>query len=206
MSLLLVAMTVALALVAASCSESSDRTNSFDIGTGPITTLTKDPISKGTVESLVTRKLGDAGAQGQPVIRSVTLTPESDGTFLAIELNRTASCHPGALVGTAVTMSQQIMSAIFRYPDVARMQLTLYGPTENAADKDKQAVRIMITKEAAAKIDWFQFNEKTVAGLATEFWVEPTVLTNYQQYGSAPITDQSKLQEANNGATTKTTP
>jgi len=201
---LLAGVTAALALGIAGCSDSTESTNSFDIGTGPITNRAKEPISKDTVEKLVTRKLGDAGAQGLPVIRSVVLTPEGNGMYLAIDLNRTASCHAGALVGTAVTTAQQIMSALFRYPDVSRIQLTLYGPTEEAKDKDKQAIRIVVTKDAAAKIDWFQFKEATVASLATEYWVEPSVNQSYLQYGSAPITDPALLQQANNGAAATT--
>lgn len=204
--ILITAVTATLGLVGSGCSDSgSAQNNPFDAGTGPITTKTKGPITQDVVEKLITRKLGDAGVQGQPVIRSVTLTPETGGTFVSMELNRTASCHPGALVGTSVTMAQQVMSAIFLYPDVSRTQLTLYGPTEDAKDKDKQAVRILVTKEAASKIDWFQFNESTVASLSSDFWVEPSVLANYQQFGSAPITDPAKLQAAN-GGTTKTTP
>lgn len=203
----LAASTVAVALLGfmvSGCGSSSAENNPFDAGTGPVTTKTKGPISENVIENLVTRKLGDAGIQGQPVIRSVTLTPEAGGTFVDMELNRTSSCHPGALVGTAVTMAQQVMSAVFLYPDVSRAQLTLYGTTEDAKDKDKQAVRILVTREAAAKIDWFQFSESTVASLSTEFWVEPGVLANFQQYGSAPITDPAKLQAANSGTATTT--
>lgn len=202
-----VALAAGLALGIAGCSDSSDKTGNADISTGPITTKAKDPISREAVETLVTRKLGDTALQGQPVIRSVTLTPEGSGKYVAIDLNRTASCHAGALVGTAIGMAQQIMSAAFRYPDVNRVALTLYGPTEDAVDKDKEAVRIMVTKDAAGKIDWFQFNENTVASLSSEYWVEPSVLANFQQYGSAPITDPALLQQANPGtATTPTTP
>lgn len=204
---LLAGVAAALAIGVGGCSDnSSESTNSFDIGTGPITNRAKDPISRDAVEKLVTRKLGDAGVQGQPVIRSVVLTPEANGTSLTIDLNRTASCHSGALVGSAVTMAQQVMSALFRYPDVSQIQLTLYGPTEAAQDRDKQAVRIVVTKDAAAKIDWFQFKETTVASLATEYWIEPAVKENYLLYGSAVITDPALLQQANSGAASTTTP
>ena len=193
-----------LALIASGCGGSgSAQTGSLDAGTGPATTKNKGPITQDLVQNLIKRKLGDAGVQGQPVIRTVTLTPESGGVTVNMELNRTASCHPGALVGTAVTMAQQVMSAEFLYPDVQKAQLILYGPSEDPKDKDKPAVRIVVTKDAAAKIDWFQFNEQTVAGLVSDYWVEPSVYANYQQYGSAPITDQEKLQAANS---TKTTP
>lgn len=201
-TLLLAAMALASALVAFGCSDSNDKTSAFDIGTGAITNKTKDPISKEAIETLVTRKLGDAGIAGQPVIRSLTLTPEAGGVFVNLELNRTASCHAGALVGTAVTMSQQVMSAVFRYPDVNRMQLSLYGTTEEAVDKDKLGVRVMVTKEAAAKIDWFQFKDTTVSTLATEFWVEPSIYANWQQFGAAPIADEATRAAANNGVTT----
>lgn len=182
---------------AVACSDSEESSNSFDIGTGPITTTNKGPVSKDVVEKLVDRKLGDAGVAGQPVIRSITLTPSAAGTDLSIDLNRTASCHSGALVGSAVTTAQQLMSALFRYPDVNKIQLTLYGPTEELKDKDLPAVRIMVTKDSAAKIDWFQFSEKTVATMATEYWLEPCVEQSYNQYGGAVISDPALLEQAN---------
>ncbi|MHB8792937.1 MAG: hypothetical protein ACYC6O_06320 [Thermoleophilia bacterium] len=191
------AVAVALVLMASSCSDEKESSNSFDIGTGPITATNKGPISKDVVEKLVARKLGDAGVAGQPVIRSITLTPGATGTDLAIDLNRTASCHSGALVGTAVTMAQQLMSAIFRYPDVSKISLTLYGPTEDLKDKDLPAVKIVVTKDAAAKIDWFQFSELTVGTLATEYWLEPCVEQSYKLYGGATITDPALLEQAN---------
>jgi len=200
--LLLAILASASTLVPLGCSDGNDKTNALDSGANTITTRTKDPVSKEAVEALVIRKLGESSAAGEPVIRSITLTPEADGVFVNLELNRTASCHAGALVGTAVSMSQQIMSALFRYPDVSRIQLSLYGTTESAADKDKVAVRVMVTKQAASKIDWFQFKDTTVTTLATEFWVEPSVYANWQQYGAAPIADEATRAAANNGVTT----
>ncbi|MFA5801128.1 MAG: hypothetical protein WC911_01490 [Thermoleophilia bacterium] len=200
-SFLLVAL-AAVSVLALGCSDNNDKASALNTDTGAITTKTKEPVSKQVVETLVTRKLGDAGAAGLPVIRSVTLTPEANGTFVNIELNRTESCHAGALVGTAVTMSQQVMSALFRYPDVSRVQMSLYGTTEAPADKDTQAVRVMVTKDAASKIDWFQFKDTTVSTLASEFWVEPMVYANWQQYGAAPIDDEATRAAANNGVTT----
>jgi len=199
---LLAAIAIISALAAFGCSDGNDKTNAFDIGTGAITTKTKEPISKEAVEALVTRKLGNAGVAGQPVIRAVTLTPEAGGVYVNLELNRTESCHAGALVGTAVTISQQVMSLVFRYPDVSRMQLSLYGTTEEAADKDKLGVRVMVTRETASNIDWFQFKDTTVSTLATEFWVEPSIYANWQQYGADPIADEATRAAANNGVAT----
>lgn len=198
-TLLVVAFAGALALAGAACSESSENNSSFDIGTGPITTKAKDPITKEAVQKLADRKLGDAGAAGQSVVRAITLTPEAAGTSVLIDLNRASSCHAGALVGTGISMAQQMMSAVFRYPDVSKVQVTLFGPTEAPEDLNKPAVRIMVTKDAAAKIDWFQFTEKTVTTLASEYWVEPCVYQNYQQYGGAVITDEGLLSEAKSG-------
>lgn len=162
----------------------------------------KDPISKEAVEKIVTRKLGDAGIAGQPVLRQLTLTPEAGGTFVDIQLNRTASCHPGQLVGTAVSMSQNVMSAVFRYPDVARVQLTLFGTTESIEDKDKAAVRILVTKDVAANLDWFQFTDANVEKLAAEFWAEPGIYANWKVYGGGAITDEAQRAAANAGVTT----
>jgi len=207
MTLLAMAFAGVLALAGTACSENSENTSSFDVGTGPITTKAKEPITKETVQKLADRKLGDAGAAGQSVVRAITLTPDGAGTSVIIDLNRASSCHAGALVGTGISMAQQMMSAVFRYPDVSKVQVTLYGPTEAPEDLDKPAVRIVVTKDAATKIDWFQFTEKTAATLATEFWVEPCVYQNYQQYGGAVITDEGLLSQAKSGCgTTPATP
>jgi len=196
----------ALTVIVSGCGGTAERPT-YDLGSGPITTKAKDPISQSAVEQIVTHKLGEAAAAGQPVIRQVTLTPEAGGVFVSIDLNRTSSCHPGALVGTAVTMAKNVMSALFLYPDVSKAQITLYGTTVDAANANKPAVRIMITKDSAAKVDWFQFSDTTVEKYSTEFWAEADIYANWKQYGGAAITDDAQKAAANSGAaTTPATP
>ncbi len=202
----LAATAAVLIFIGAGCSDSTQKARMPDIGTGPLTTLTKDPISKDAVEKLVNRKLGDAGVAGQPVIRSITITPEAGGKSVAIDLNRTASCHPGQLIGSSVTMSQQLMSALFRYPDVSRVQLALYGLTDEPQDLNTKVTQIMVTREAAAKIDWAQFSDANVEKLASEFWAEPSVYANWKIYGGGALTDPAAQAAANGGQTTQTPP
>lgn len=197
---------LAALLTIAGCGSSTTERPTYDVVTGPVTTKAKDPVSQDAVEKIVTRKLGDAGIAGQPVIRTITLTPEAGGVFADIQLNRTSSCHPGQLVGTAISMSQDVMSAIFRYPDVGRVQLTVFGTTEMPEDKDKPAARIMLTKAATANLDWFQFTNATVEKLSTEFWVEPNIYANWKQYGGAAITDEAQKAAANEASAAATTP
>lgn len=202
LSLALTAAAILSVTVLPGCDDNSaDNQPSYEVSTAPITTKAKDPISRDAVEKIVTHKLGDTGIAGQPVIRSITLTPEANGVFVSVELNRTASCHPGQLVATAATMAQQVMSAAFRYPDVSRVQLSLYGVTEAAKDKDTLAVRMMVTRAAATNIDWFAFNDINAEKVSTEFWVEPTIYANWKQYGGGAITDESQKAAANAAAT-----
>ncbi|MHB1389765.1 MAG: hypothetical protein ACYCXF_00800 [Thermoleophilia bacterium] len=197
----------ATALIAG-CGSGTSEKPTYDAIAGTATALAppKDPISKDAVVKIVTHKIGEEGIAGVPIIRQITLTPETGGTFVDIQLNRTASCHPGQLVGTAISMSQNVMSAIFRYTDVTRVQLTIFGTTDLAADKDKPVARILVTKKVASTIDWFQFDDAHVEKLATEFWVEPTIYENWKQYGGGTITNPSALKAANGATTTPTTP
>lgn len=182
------------------CGDSTSAKPAVDVGTGPATVKAKDPISKEAVEKIVSRKLGDTAAAGEPMIRNLTLTPETNGVFVNIDLNRTTSCHPGALTGTTVTISQQVMAALFLYPDVSRVQVTIYGTTDAAADKDKAATTVMVDKATATNIDWFQFNDSTVEKLATSFWADPVVYQNWKQYGGAELTDEAQKAAANAAA------
>lgn len=200
--LILPAAALAAALFLSGCGDTAEAPV-YDIGTGSFTTKTsKGPVSQEAVDSIVKRKLGDTDLAGKPMVRSIAITPEEGGQHVEIEISRTSSCHPGQVVGTAVTAAQQIMSAVFRYDDVSSIRLGLYGTTEEPKDLDKLAVRIMVTKAGAAKIDWFQFNDQNVETLASEFWAEPEIYSNWKQYGGAAITDEAQKAAANAPATT----
>ncbi|MHB0866863.1 MAG: hypothetical protein ACYC6B_00305 [Thermoleophilia bacterium] len=203
---------IAVSALALGCGSSTTERPTYDAITGGSNSIAapKDPVSQDVVEKIVSRKIGEEGNAGLPIIRQITLMPETGGTFVDIQLNRTSACHPGQLVGTAITMSQNVMSAVFRYTDVTRVQLTMFGTSESLADKDKAVARIMLTKETASTVDWFQFTDANVERLANEFWVEPTLYENWKQYGGGAITDQSQLNAANAAAAaaaaTPTTP
>lgn len=200
--LVLVTVSILTAIILFSgCGDGTSAKPAVDVGTGPATVKAKDPISREAVEKVVSRKLGDTAAAGQPMIRSLTLTPEANGQFVNIDLNRTSSCHPGALTGTTVTISQQVMAALFLYPDVSRVQVTIYGTTDASADKDKPATTVMVDKATASKIDWFQFTDANVEKLATSFWADPVVYRNWKQYGGAELTDEAQKAAANAAAT-----
>ena len=92
------------------------------------------------------------------------------------------------------------MAALFLYPDVARVQVTIYGTTDDAADADKPATTVMVDKTTASKIDWFQFNDSTVETMATSFWADPVVYQNWKQYGGAELTDEAQKAAANAAA------
>lgn len=202
--LLTATIAVAGAAVISGCGDSASEKPTNDMSTGPATVKSKGPISREAVETVVTRKLGDAESAGEPVIRQLTLTPDANGVSVSIDLNRTSSCHPGQLTGTAITMAQQVMSALFLYPDVSQIQLTLYGTTTEVADKDKPATSITVTRERASNIDWFQFTDANVEKLASSFWVDPVIYANWKQFGGEVITDDAAIAAANAAAATTT--
>jgi len=92
------------------------------------------------------------------------------------------------------------MAALFLYPDVSKVQVTIYGTTDDPADKDKPATTVMVDKATASKIDWFQFNDSTVETMATSFWADPVVYQNWKQYGGAELTDEAQKAAANAAA------
>ena len=199
--LIISALAVALlaGLAATGCGSSVPASADDQVNTGPLTITSKGPVNKEGIQATLDRQLGDAGIAGQPVTRSITLTPEAGGVFVDIQLNRTASCHPGQLVGTVVDITKHVMSSTFRYSDVSRVQISLYGPTELVQDKDKLAARVMVTKEQSTKIDWAAFTDQNAAQLSSEYWIEPSIYENWKKYGSAAITDPAQRAAANAG-------
>ncbi len=164
-----------------------------------VTLKAKDPVTKEAVTKMVTRKVGSVDYAGDPIIRDIKLTPDGQqGTFVDINVGRPPSCHPGQVVGYITEMSRGFMSSLFLYPDVTKVQVTLYGTTEDAASKDVMAARALMVKADADKIsDWFKFDENTIGSLCTEYWVEPDIYANWQKYGSTAITDPALLEQAN---------
>lgn len=196
----------AVVFLTSGCSSSAEIPPPEQVDTSSPTTRAKGPITQEAVERMITRKMGNVGVNNQPLIRKVSLIPEADGIFVDIHVNRPPSCHLGIIVTYTVDMSKQFMSALFLYPDVAKVQLNLYGTTDEVADKDKLAARVVVNRASAEKIDWFNFNAQTAPQLATEYWIEPTIYGNWQQYGGEAITDPALRAAANAGVTTKTAP
>jgi hypothetical protein len=192
---------VAAAALVAGCGDKAAESPSYDIGTGSFTTKTsKGPVNEEAVNNIISRKLGETDLAGKPMVKGLVITPEGDGKHVDIGISRTASCHPGQVIGIAVGAAQQIMSAVFRYDDVSSIGLTLYGTTEEAADSDKEAVKISVSKASAAKIDWFQFTDATVETMADSFWADADLYSNWKAYGGEEITDEQQRASANSAA------
>jgi len=182
------------------CSSGSAKSDPLQLGAGLVKTDTSGPVTSDAVERLIALKVGDKGADGEPVIRSLTVKTESGGTDVHLELNRPVSCHPGALVGTAVTVARLVMSSVYQHPDAGNVSIVFYGAGEGSDSQDTPAVRIAMTRASATAIDWVKLDEDNIGALATEYWVEPSVLQNYHDYGSAPIDDPALLEQAAGGS------
>lgn len=160
--------------------------------------IDKGTVNQEDVENMIYRKVGTIDYANDPIIRQVALTEEPGGTAVTIGVGRPPSCHPGQVVGYITEMSRGFMSSLFLYDEVSRVEVSLYGTTEDVADSNVLAAKAVMTREDADKIDdWFAFDENTISEMATEYWVEPEIYANWQQYGSAAITDPALLEQAN---------
>lgn len=179
--------------------DGGDTGAAIDTGTQTsVVNIDKGTVNQEDVENMILRKVGTVDYAGDPIIRQVALTEDPGGTVVTIGVGRPPSCHPGQVVGYITEMSRGFMSSLFLYEDVSKVEVSLYGTTEDVADSDVLAASAVMTREDADKIDdWFAFDENTISQMATEYWVEPQIYANWQQFGSAAISDPALLEEAN---------
>ncbi len=140
------------------------------------------PVTKAAVQNVIDRQLGRTGFPGEPLTRKVVLTPAADGTFVDIYLNRLPcadvglllQCEARQLPGDGVEAAQKVTSVLFNeYTGISRVQISLYGTT--LQDKNRLAVKIMITKADATRIDWASLSEKNAPHVASYWWADPSV-------------------------------
>ncbi|MBI5870510.1 MAG: hypothetical protein HZB44_06055 [Actinobacteria bacterium] len=144
---------------------------------------------------MAVRRIGDVS-----LVRSATVSGEGNNKVVTFEVLRPAVCHDGAVVGTVATFSQKTMSSLFKYPEVARVDVILYGTSQDPSSNNEVAVKVTVDRNSAQKIDWFAINDTNVASLVTTFYIDPRIQANWQVEGggSTPRSQQTE--------TTATTP
>ncbi len=169
-------------LLAAGCGGSSGASTASQAEITAALTTKLGPVTKEAVQEVVDRRLGRTGFPGEPLTRNIVLTPEAGGTFVDISLNRLPcsdvglilNCAADQLPGDAAEAAQRVMSVLFNeYSGISRVRISLYGTT--LQDQNRLAVKIMITKADAAKIDWASLSEKNAPKLASYWWTDPSV-------------------------------
>lgn len=170
-----------------------------DTSTEPSTveTISQKPLTPELLYEMAVRRIGDAN-----LVRTATVTGEGSNKIVAFEVIRPSVCHDGAVVGTVATFSQKTMSSLFKYPEVARVDVTLYGTTEDASSNNEIAVKVTVDRSAAAKIDWFALSDVNLASQATSFYIDPRVQANWQVEGGG---ETPRSQQTGTTDTTATT-
>lgn len=139
-----------------------------------VTTIEAKPLTEELVQKTAARNIGDAG-----LVRYATLTQEGDGKVIRIGLTRPTLCHDGALVGTVAGFAQKTLSALFKYEEVARVEVSMYGTTTGSPPNDELALEVKVDRAASDRIDWHVFDDTTMPLLATSYYVDPRIQANW---------------------------
>lgn len=146
------------------------------------------PLTQEFVYEMAVKRINDPG-----LVRSASIASEGDKKVIVFQLSRPALCHDGAVVGTTATFAQKTMSALFKYPEVARVEVTMFGTTSESPANNEVAVKIVVDRAAADRIDWFAFNDVTMPTLASSYFVDPRIQANWVVEGgeTTPRSQQS---------------
>lgn len=165
-------------------------------GTGTTETVSQKTLTPELLQEMAARRIGDAR-----LVRTAVMTGEGDNKVVLFEVIRPEVCHDGAVVGTVATFSQKTMSALFKYPEVSRVDVILYGTTEDPSSNNEVAVKITVDRNNAEKIDWFALNDTNLASLVTSFFIDPRVQANWQVEGGGSTPNSQKTETTATTAT-----
>jgi hypothetical protein len=191
-SAVVVALIMSSLLLVSGC-ESEEKTADSDKETFTADTTTQKPLTPDYLYEMAVRRIGDAN-----LVRTASVSGEGNDKVVTFDVIRPAVCHDGAVVGTVSTFSQKTMSALFKYPDISRVDVTLYGTTQDASSNSEVAVKITVDRDSARNIDWFALNDTNLASLVTSFYMDPRIQANWQVDGggSTPHSQQTETVTA----------
>lgn len=185
---------LALFLMMTGCGSEEQTTNA---NTEAVTaqTVTQKPLTPELLYDMAVKRIGEAR-----LVKTASISGEGNNKIVTFEVFRPEVCHDGAVVGTIATFSQKTMSALFKYPEVSRVDVTLFGSTSDPSSNNEVALKITVDRNSAQKIDWFGFSEANLTALVTTYYLDPRIEANWQLEGggSTPRSQQT--------GTTATTP
>ncbi|MDO8736855.1 MAG: hypothetical protein Q7K29_07200 [Thermoleophilia bacterium] len=151
-----------------------------DTGTEPFVaeTTSQKPLNQQFLYEMAVKRIGDPN-----LVRTASISGEGSDKVVTFEVVRPAVCHDGAVVGTVSTFSQKTMSSLFKYPEVSRVDVVLYGTTQDASSNNEVAVKVTVDRNSAQKIDWFALSDTNLADLVTTFYIDPRIQANWQVDG-----------------------
>lgn len=153
-----------------------------------ITGVERKPLTDEFLKDLAALRIGGAN-----LVRAATITTQDADKAIDIKVSRPPTCHDGALVGISAVFVQKMMAQLYKYPEVAKVEIIVFGTSQDAPN-DEVALRVMVDRASAQKIDWFQFNDRTMPALATEYYVFPAIQENYNLEGGDPSGPRSQTK------------
>lgn len=156
----------------------------------PITAETSQkPLTQELVYNMAVRRIGDAS-----LVKTASISGEGNDKVVTFEVIRPSVCHDGAVVGTVATFSQNTMSSLFRYPEVATVVVSLYGTSEDASSFNEVGLKISVDRNIAQTMDWFALNDTNLATKVSTFYIDPRIEANWQVEGgdSTPRSEQTQ--------------
>lgn len=168
-------------------------TEKAKVGTNeePITaeTTSQKPLTQELVYNMAVKRIGDAS-----LVKTASISGEGNDKVVTFEVIRPSVCHDGAVVGTVATFSQNTMSSLFRYPEVARVDVTLYGTSEDASSFNEVGLKITVDRNIAQTMDWFALNDTNLATKVSTFYIDPRIEANWQVEGGASTPRSEQTQ------------
>ncbi len=194
-------MVAAVLFIAAvgGCGDSNDQTTQTDAqNTSSSASTKKERVATNEyVMELASKRLGDPG-----LVRTAQVTETGGKKYVTVEIGRPPTCHDGAVVGEVALFTQQVMGLLFQDPAVEKIDITMYGATEEEGTKDVAAMTVTVDRATANRIDWFQFNYQNMLQLVTSYSMHPNIEQSFKNEGGSIEGTNSQLQQAGSAPAT----
>lgn len=179
--LLVLAAVAAVLVFSQGCGEEEEQSDTTAAMTAPEVVLTEDWIA-----SRAGSKIGSPN-----LVRQVTITENGDDRSVLIEVDRPEVCHDGAVVGTLSVFAQNMLGIIYnKFPEVSDVEIIMYGIDQGVVSDDV-AMSVMVSRESAQSIDWFEYDEVTMFDLSDEVFMHDKIRASYELEGALPYDQQT---------------
>ena len=170
------------AVFAAGCG--GEATPAAEVEATPTSTGAK-PLTEEFLKEIAARRIEDPD-----LVKVATITTQGTDKFIVVHIGRPNTCHDGAVVGVGVTFAQKVLAQLYKYPEVARVEIAMLGtgqtPNGQIANESAPAIRIVVDRATAQNIDWFQFTDANAPTMANEFYLDPEIALSFAIEGGDP--------------------